>query len=73
MRYHGLDALRAIAMFFGIAIHAVLPYTDPTVFQDLSSSDGPMPEAADIWHIMVIWIHQWRMWFSLSLRVSLAP
>ncbi|MEL6168398.1 MAG: acyltransferase family protein [Pseudomonadota bacterium] len=62
-RYHGLDALRATAMLFGIVIHALLPYTEPEImiaFAPETAGDPP-PEASKYWFVLILWIHQWRM------------
>ena len=36
-RYHGLDALRGLAMMLGIVLHAALPYVEPYTWDDFST------------------------------------
>ena len=57
-RYHGLDALRAWAMFLGIVLHAALPY--------MTSSDranwGIVDPSQDATlTTFVLWVHAYRM------------
>ena len=57
-RYHGLDALRAWAMFLGIVLHAALPY--------MTSSDranwGVVDPSQDATlTTFVLWVHTYRM------------
>ena len=63
IRYHGLDALRGIAMLLGIVLHAALPYV-PDI-QDFWPADESSSTA-----IIAIFqfIHIWRMplFFILS-------
>ena len=55
VRYHGLDALRAIAMALGIVLHAALPYFDTSGFWPSDKGDSNV-----IWAIFEF-IHLWRM------------
>ncbi len=61
IRYHGLDALRALAMAMGIVLHAALPYF---------FTDGLWPSDDQSGSIKAIFefIHMWRMplFFMLS-------
>ncbi|MED5449011.1 MAG: acyltransferase family protein [Planctomycetota bacterium] len=57
-RYHGLDALRAWAMFLGIVLHAGLPY--------MTSSDRIFwgivdPSRDPTLTTFVLWVHSFRM------------
>ena len=56
-RYHGLDALRGIAMVMGIVLHAALPYI-PGIPSSIWPSDN-----SSSYPIKVIFefIHMWRM------------
>ncbi|MQG08544.1 MAG: hypothetical protein FI684_05880 [SAR202 cluster bacterium] len=56
IRYHGLDALRGLAMLLGIVLHAALPYMPGLEWfwpADKDSSNA-------IWFLEVF-IHSWRM------------
>ena len=56
-RYHGLDALRGIAMVLGIVLHASLPYIPgipPSIWPTDNSSSYPVK-------IVFEFIHMWRM------------
>ena len=61
-RYHGLDALRGIAMVLGIVLHASLPYFDTMGFWPSNGTDSRV-----IWALFEF-IHLWRMplFFILS-------
>ncbi|MEM9707815.1 MAG: acyltransferase family protein [Pseudomonadota bacterium] len=59
-RFHGLDVLRAAAMLMGVVMHAILPFVDPEVFDELASG-AAQPEVAAFWPALMFWIHQWRM------------
>ena len=56
VRYHGLDALRGMAMLLGIVLHAALPYI-PNVeaFWPVDDSSSPLINA------IFQFIHIWRM------------
>ena len=56
-RYHGLDALRGIAMVMGIVLHAALPYIPgmpSSIWPSDSSSSYPVK-------VIFEFIHMWRM------------
>jgi glucan biosynthesis protein C len=56
-RYHGLDAMRGIAMVLGIALHAALPYIPgmpSAIWPSDNSSSYPIK-------IVFEFIHMWRM------------
>lgn len=55
VRYHGLDALRAIAMVLGIVLHAALPYFDTSGIWPSDKGNSNV-----IWAIFEF-IHLWRM------------
>ena len=54
-RFHGIDALRALAMLLGIVLHAALPYMD---IGDLWPSDS---SNSDVIKVIFEVIHVWRM------------
>ena len=62
-RFYGLDALRAIAMFMGIVLHAALPYVNFNIpdWPSEKSSSEPIT-------VIFQFIHLWRMplFFILS-------
>ena len=57
VRYHGLDALRGIAMLLGIVLHAALPYI-PELPRELWPTDKNSSQAI---RIIYDFIHIWRM------------
>lgn len=59
-RYHGLDALRAVAMLLGIVLHAVALYDAPSILADRIGKPLPPPPSGH-WDLLEIWIRQWRM------------
>lgn len=61
IRYHGLDALRALAMAMGIVLHAALPYFFTGGFWPSDDQSGPIKAIFEF-------IHIWRMpvFFMLS-------
>lgn len=61
-RYHGLDALRAVAMLLGLVLHASQVYLRPE-FQEIFApwATVPAPAATDLTGMTSIWIHLWRM------------
>ncbi len=63
-RYHGLDALRALAMGLGIVLHAALPYVPNMPAEIWPTDDNSSSLIAWIFHF----IHIWRMplFFMLS-------
>jgi len=62
-RFHGLDALRSVAMLLGIVLHAALPYMD--VGENIWYSDE---DDSKLIAIIFQFIHFWRMpvFFTLS-------
>ena len=56
-RYHGLDALRGIAMVLGIVLHAALPYI-PGIPSSVWPSDS---SSSYLIKIIFEFIHMWRM------------
>ena len=60
-RYHGLDALRALAMAMGIVLHAALPYFFTDGFWPADDHSKPIKAIFEF-------IHIWRMpvFFILS-------
>ena len=56
VRYHGLDALRGIAMLLGIVIHAALPY-----IPDIKEFWPPDKESSQLISVIFHFIHMWRM------------
>ena len=66
-RYHGLDALRAVAMVMGLVIHSVMPFADQDILADVAPG-ATAPGLTPFWQFLVVWIHQWRMpvFFLLS-------
>ena len=56
VRYHGLDALRGMAMLLGIVLHAALPYI-PNVEAFWPVDESSSPLIATIF----LFIHIWRM------------
>ena len=67
-RYHGLDALRGIAMMLGIVLHAALPYVEPYTWDDFSTYWPQDSDAAFVIAGINDFIHSWRMptFFILS-------
>ncbi len=61
IRYHGLDALRALAMAMGIVLHAALPYFFTDGFWPSDDHSRPIKAIFEF-------IHMWRMpvFFMLS-------
>ncbi|SVE35681.1 uncharacterized protein METZ01_LOCUS488535, partial [marine metagenome] len=55
VRYHGLDALRGIAMLLGIVLHAALPYI-PELPRELWPTDKNSSQAI---RIIYDFIHIW--------------
>lgn len=56
-RYHGLDALRGIAMLLGIVLHAAIPY-----YPDLPRDSWPTDRnSSEIIRLIMDFIHMWRM------------
>ena len=62
-RFYGLDALRAIAMFMGIVLHAALPYVNFNIPDWPSEKSSSEPIS-----VIFQFIHLWRMplFFILS-------
>ena len=62
-RYHGLDALRGIAMLLGIVIHSAMPYI-PNVGEFWPSDAS----SSELINTIFQFIHIWRMplFFILS-------
>ena len=61
-RYHGLDALRAVAMVLGVVLHSALVYLEPDIMAMVLPGTDVQPEppmAAT--SILMFWIHIWRM------------
>ena len=54
-RYHGLDALRAIAMILGIVVHASLPFFDTRGIWPSDEYESPLIQS------IFSFIHLWRM------------
>ena len=54
IRYHGLDALRALAMAMGIVLHAALPYFFTDGFWPADDHSKPIKAIFEF-------IHIWRM------------
>ena len=67
-RYHGLDALRGIAMMLGIVLHAALPYVEPYTWDDFSTYWPQDSDASFVIAVINDFIHSWRMptFFILS-------
>ncbi|MEM8879162.1 MAG: acyltransferase family protein [Pseudomonadota bacterium] len=59
-RYHGLDALRAFAMFLGVVLHSALIYVEPVVMAELLPETAPVEPSLGV-SILSLWIHLWRM------------
>lgn len=60
-RYHGLDLARAIAMLFGLPIHAALVIRDGEMRQLVLPGTRPDLIAAPWIDVFELWIHLWRM------------
>ncbi len=60
-RYHGLDALRGIAMMLGIVLHAALPYVEPYTWDDFSTYWPQDSDASFVIAVINDFIHSWRM------------
>ena len=56
-RYHGLDALRGIAMLLGIVLHAAIPYY-PDLPPDIWPTDR---NSSEVIRLIMDFIHMWRM------------
>ena len=54
-RYHGLDALRGIAMLLGIVLHAAIPY-----YPDLEMWPKDR-NSSEVIGLIFDFIHMWRM------------
>ena len=67
-RYHGLDALRGIAMMLGIVLHAALPYAGSYTWENFSSIWPQDGDASFAIAVINHFIHSWRMptFFILS-------
>ncbi len=61
-RYHGLDALRSVAMLLGIVLHACQLFIAPEFIPQVNPAATKTVEESSLGtDLLVIWIHNWRM------------
>jgi glucans biosynthesis protein C len=58
-RFHAFDALRAIMMLLGLALHAMMPYT--TYTKGFFSHFYKDPNTSRLFDVLLFWIHIYRM------------